>query len=87
MKRVCACGNIALEKKRVNGRIYYKAICGRCRRVKCFLSRCSMCGWDKAPCDTHRIVPGKDGGMYTQDNIAILCPNCHRLVHKGLLKL
>ena len=48
---------------------------------------CQICGWDKASCDMHRIVAGKDGGVYKIGNIISLCPNCHRLVHKGLLKI
>lgn len=46
-------------------------------------SKCDECGWNKAPCDRHRINP-KEG--YTRENIKILCPNCHRLVSLGLLK-
>lgn len=47
-------------------------------------SKCSVCGWDKASCDRHRIEPNKG---YVKSNIAVLCPNCHRLVTFGLLKL
>lgn len=39
-------------------------------------SKCQLCGWDKAPCDRHRI--SKEKG-YTEENVLILCPNCHRL--------
>lgn len=38
--------------------------------------KCDICGWDKAYCDRHRIVPEIG---YTRNNIKILCPNCHRL--------
>ena len=37
---------------------------------------CEECGWDKAYCDRHRIVPSKG---YIEGNVKILCPNCHRL--------
>lgn len=46
------------------------------------LKKCSICGWDKANCDMHRTT---NGGSYKIDNIKVLCPNCHRLVHLGLL--
>jgi len=49
--------------------------------------KCSLCGWDKTTCDIHRIMSGKMGGKYKKDNIIILCPNCHRLIHKGLIKI
>ena len=45
---------------------------------------CSLCGWNKASCDLHRIIPGHEGGKYTKENISILCPNCHREVHKKM---
>ena len=48
------------------------------RRSQLDNSKCSRCGWDKAYCDRHRIDPTKG---YTPENVAILCPNCHRLEH------
>ena len=45
---------------------------------------CSACGW-QGPCDRHRVIPETLGGGYTIGNVTILCPNCHRLVHMGLL--
>jgi 5-methylcytosine-specific restriction endonuclease McrA len=47
---------------------------------------CQRCGWNESYCDLHRIVEGKDGGKYTMDNVLILCPNCHRIEHRGILK-
>jgi hypothetical protein len=37
---------------------------------------CERCGWDKAPCDRHRLDPAKG---YVEGNVIVLCPNCHRL--------
>lgn len=48
---------------------------------------CFVCGWDKAPCDVHRRISGKDNGKYNMRNMISLCPNCHRLVHSGKLVL
>jgi hypothetical protein len=45
---------------------------------------CEKCGWDQASCDRHRKV--RDRG-YTRENVIILCPNCHRLAHLGLLEI
>lgn len=42
---------------------------------------CERCGWNESYCDTHRIIKGKDGGKYTEDNVIPLCPNCHRIEH------
>lgn len=46
--------------------------------------KCVLCGWE-GPCDRHRMVLGRDGGRYVEGNVAILCPNCHRLLHRGII--
>ena len=46
---------------------------------------CFACNWDKALCDVHHVVPRRNGGTNTYDNLSIICPNCHRLAHLGLL--
>jgi hypothetical protein len=43
-------------------------------------TRCASCGWDQSNCDRHRLVAD---GKYVPENVVILCPNCHRLVHQG----
>lgn len=47
-------------------------------------AKCSMCGWCEASCDVHHIIPKSKGGSDTNDNLVILCPNCHRKVHDGV---
>lgn len=32
--------------------------------------------------DIHRIIEGKDGGEYVQDNIIVICPNHHQEIHR-----
>lgn len=54
-----------------------------CRRV--FGDACMNCEWDRATCDVHHIVPKSEGGQNILDNGVVLCPNCHRLVHVGVL--
>lgn len=46
--------------------------------------KCTICGYNKAPCDRHRLIPS-DG--YVKKNVVILCPNCHREVTFGITKL
>lgn len=45
-------------------------------------NRCSRCGWDKARCDVHHIVPRSKGGLNKLSNAEVICPNCHRLHHE-----
>lgn len=46
---------------------------------------CFNCGWDKARCDLHHIVPQSKGGTDSPSNLTYICPNCHRLAHTGKL--
>lgn len=50
-----------------------------------FHDRCSICGWDEAPCDVAHIVSRKDGGDDALDNVTMLCPNHHRMFDLGLI--
>ena len=86
------CENLVRNKGRsAGGDTTYGNECHKCHRQsetspKYSLdnSRCSLCGWDKAPCDRHRVEP-KNG--YREGNVIPLCPNCHRLVTLGLISL
>ena len=46
---------------------------------------CSNCGWKESSCDVHHIVPRKQGGTDDNNNLTVLCPNCHRLAHTDKL--
>lgn len=42
-----------------------------------------ICGWTKTINDVAHIIPQRDGGPTTLDNVAILCPNHHRMFDTG----
>lgn len=42
---------------------------------------CMICGWNKATCDIHHIKEKSNGGTDDEENLIILCPNCHREYH------
>lgn len=48
------------------------------KNIKCGF--CEYCGWE-GPCDCHRPNPGR----YSKNNMRSTCPNCHRLITKGLM--
>lgn len=52
-----------------------------------FYDRCSLCGWDEAPCDVAHILSRKDGGSDELDNVTMLCPNHHRMYDCGLISM
>lgn len=96
------CDRLAVSGgKRVDGTRKFKKLCTICHKNKYEmpLNRrdrlvrkfpnlfCILCGWDKGPCDRHRIIYGKNGGQYTDGNVISLCPNCHRLLHLGLISV
>lgn len=37
--------------------------------------------------DVHRIIPGEDGGEYTDHNSLVVCVSCHRKIHAGQIKI
>ena len=52
-------------------------------------SKCCMvkgCSYNRT-LDLHRLVPGKEGGLYEVGNAFSLCPNHHAEFHRGLISL
>jgi hypothetical protein len=70
-----------------HGKKRYKCFCnkhdGERRKLKKELSDepCQVCGWKQSYCDTHRVRFGKNGGRYVRENVLVVCPNHHRLIH------
>lgn len=48
------------------------------------LRPCQLCGYSKIHSHAHRLLPGKDGGGYTEGNVVALCARCHEEVHRGI---
>lgn len=49
---------------------------------------CKFCGEsDYAVLDVHRIVPGEEGGRYTEHNTVTVCACCHRRCHDGQITI
>lgn len=46
---------------------------------------CELCGWAETVCDIHHIVEVSDGGRNELDNLIVVCPNHHRMIHKNLV--
>jgi len=46
---------------------------------------CDICKKEYGVIDKHHIVSKCNGGTNDFSNIAYICPNHHRLVHKGLV--
>ena len=44
---------------------------------------CSVCGWNEDVCDVHHIRGRKIENADAHENLTYICPNCHRLAHKG----
>jgi len=76
-RRLCSNHRMNL-KKNINGIGRNSYVREKFKEVKC--GECEYCGW-KGPCDCHR----PNEGRYTRDNMRSACPNCHRLISKGLM--
>jgi hypothetical protein len=56
--------------------------------LKKVAKKCYFCDVnDYALLDVHRIVPGENGGKYTEINSLVVCSNCHRRIHDGQIKI
>lgn len=50
--------------------------------------KCHFCDVsDYSLLDVHRIVPGEEGGIYTEFNTVTVCANHHRSIHSGEIKI
>jgi len=44
---------------------------------------CSRCGWAEAICDLHHVKGRKISNCNNHNNLTYICPNCHRMAHRG----
>lgn len=49
-------------------------------------AKCMVCGFDDV-IEIHHVLPPKEGGNEKAENLLILCPNHHSMLHAGLLKI
>ncbi len=60
---------------------------GKWRKVfKHYKAVCQVCGWEDIV-EVHHKIPIKNGGNNEPENIFILCPIHHRMLHMGLLNI
>lgn len=53
------------------------------KAAKAIKKQCEVCGWDKS-LHLHHIIPQCDKRCTDSlQNLAVLCANCHNLVHDG----
>lgn len=55
------------------------------RAVSTGTRQCFVCNWNLATCDIHHIIEKCNYGTDDFDNLTVLCPNCHRLIHSNLI--
>jgi hypothetical protein len=56
-----------------------KGVCGLCNEEAPFVSKSTGIPY----LEVHHIIPLKDGGSDTINNVVAVCPNCHREEHYG----
>jgi hypothetical protein len=47
---------------------------------------CELCGYNLTV-DIHHILEVKNGGEDSLDNLCVICPCCHALIHRGIIEL
>jgi 5-methylcytosine-specific restriction endonuclease McrA len=58
----------------------------RAQAIKKYGKQCELCGYS-ASFDAHHIVPKYAGGKHEIENLMIVCPNCHALITRLIIKL
>ncbi|TOH95879.1 hypothetical protein CGI69_24690 [Vibrio parahaemolyticus] len=56
-----------------------KGVCEQCKHDAPFISSSTGLPY----LEVHHVIPLKDGGSDTVENVKALCPNCHREAHYG----
>lgn len=55
------------------------------RTIRKIISRmdigCALCGWKESICDIHHIIDISFGGTNSMENLILVCPNHHRIIH------
>lgn len=46
---------------------------------------CEICGWNECTKDVHHIIPVSQDGKSLLNNLIVLCPNHHRMIHRNLV--
>lgn len=66
--------------------------------LKAYNCECAICHWSIPEwmpqyshketmhgLNYHHIIPSAEGGSSSLDNVIVLCPNCHKAAHAGIL--
>ena len=68
--------------------------------IDAYYHKCAICNWSipswkpfykkHEPMNGlqyHHIIPVSEGGNNNSENIILLCPNCHKMAHAGLITI
>ena len=78
----------SLGRKKIEGASKYGSRSFRKYFLELRGSTCQVCDYKKEKVlQIHHIVERAKGGNDELENLVLLCPNCHREIHAGLLKL
>jgi len=58
----------------------------RAQAIKKYGNRCELCSYPLS-IDTHHVIPKYKGGRHEIDNLMVICPNCHALITRGIVKI
>lgn len=75
--------NRRAEKQREVNEIRYFITKNKEEILEIFNNRCEVCNFNfKEVLVVHHILPVSDGGTNELENLSVLCPTCHAIVHK-----
>ena len=75
--------NTRAEKQKEVSEIRYSITKNKEEILETFNNRCEVCNFNfKEVLVVHHILPISDGGTNELENLSVLCPTCHAIVHK-----
>ena len=75
--------NERAEKQKEVSEIRYFITKNKEEILETFNNRCEVCSFNfKEVLVVHHILPISDGGTNKLENLSVLCPTCHAIVHK-----
>lgn len=73
-------------KKYLYGEIKKHKAWVRAQAVRKYGNECELCSYSMA-IDTHHIIPKYQGGPHEIENLMVICPNCHALITRKIIKI
>lgn len=71
---------LGITKNKLGGWHYQKKLA-----LKTYGNHCEICTYNLTV-DVHHIIEKRKGGSHELENLCVICPNCHALIHRAIFQ-